>query len=349
MAAALISQSYNAASDLYASAITSLHANLPALPIPSSISISIPHNVNPMIEELSVYTSQFLHTPVSLQSVHVPIWIVTLPDSLRDFFLISLSNASIFVKDGYELVSPYLDTLTAWQKANIIFFIFTVGILSWMLDSHHEEIPASPLSSTNPFENSIRSIPQPSAVKGPIQSAISKVTSPPRRRQSLDTIAKLATLEDASARLNSRRSSIISLSPAGTLSLPTTAPRSPIPLAYTDSTATSPADIVRPPAGQSTTLLTSIASTRARQTLSTSSQPASGSIQALKKRKSRRRSTFGATQAAIKKQMREVVEEYESSTGAAKVEDAERRRRKNGSWKTALLLGLRVPVGWTMK
>ncbi|KAF3941434.1 hypothetical protein ABW19_dt0208088 [Dactylella cylindrospora] len=287
MAASILSQSYSAASDLYSTAIASLNEAFPTLlPSPSS----------PMF---SIYTSDFLNSRLPFTF-----------DISGKYHLLPTVNLPFPLED-----------LTGWHIANIFGFIFTVAALSWMLDSHHPDVFSDVVEITSSSGSSsstvvVRPVENTPAPIDPPQVQLS--VSPPtrRRRQTLETIATLISLEDIQARSRSRklRTRLSSIAP------PSTA------VSTSSTTPTSPADVhgqlITPPSGKSTTLLKK---TSERE-----------------KNRQRRRSL----QDALMKRQLEEVADYDASM-QLRTEEAEWRRR-SGSWKTGLLLGLRLPIGWTM-
>ncbi|KAK6496272.1 hypothetical protein TWF481_002297 [Arthrobotrys musiformis] len=283
--ASLFSQSV---SNFYSTAMSSLNT-IPTL-LPAAPSSPI---------DFSLYTSQIFNSqlPFSfglVQSISLNLPPITIPLPLQN--------------------------LTFWQVANIIFFIFTVGVLSWMLDSHHsdDEVALSSISSTTPapivIPNTVEILTPP----------------PPRaRRQTLETIATFVNFEDIQRSARRRRSlrsplpcSLFnsSIDSSSTSALNTTAISSP-PTSPTSTDAHG--QLISTPLGKGKSLL--------RKASENSSC------------RNRRRYSF---QDEVVRRGLEVVADYDR-VGRVSTEEAEQRR--SGSWRTGLLLGLRIPVGWTMK
>ncbi|EGX49014.1 hypothetical protein AOL_s00079g235 [Orbilia oligospora ATCC 24927] len=165
--ASLFSQSVTAASNFYSTAMSSLNT-IPTL-LPAAPASPI---------DFSLYTSQIFNSQ--------------LPFSFGLVQSISLNFPPI-------TIPLPLQNLTFWQIANIVFFIFTVGVLSWMLDSHHsdddDELTIKSKASTTP----------PPIV---IPNTVEILTPPPprARRQTLETIATFVNFEDIQRSARRRRS-----------------------------------------------------------------------------------------------------------------------------------------------
>ncbi|KAK6330836.1 hypothetical protein TWF718_003034 [Orbilia javanica] len=289
--ASLFSHSVTVASNFYSTAMSSLNT-IPTL-LPAAPSSPI---------DFSLYTSQIFNSQLTFS------------------FDLAQSIPSL---PAITIPLP-LQNLTFWQVANIIFFIFTVGVLSWMLDSHHSDdelASASKPSTTGP----------PPIV---IPNTVEILTPPPprARRQTLETIATFVNFEDIQRSARRRRSL---RSP-----LPCSLFNSPIDNFSTTtlgSTATS-----APPTSPTSTdahgQLTPTPLGKGKSLLRKASENSSCT------NRNRRRYSF---QDEVVRRGLEVVADYDR-VGRVSTEEAEQRRSR-GSWRTGLLLGLRIPVGWTMK
>ncbi|KAF3284833.1 hypothetical protein TWF970_011112 [Orbilia oligospora] len=297
--ASLFSQSVTAASNFYSTAMSSLNT-IPTL-LPAAPASPI---------DFSLYTSQIFNSQ--------------LPFSFGLVQSISLNFPPI-------TIPLPLQNLTFWQIANIVFFIFTVGVLSWMLDSHHsdddDELTIKSKASTTP----------PPIV---IPNTVEILTPPPprARRQTLETIATFVNFEDIQRSARRRRSlrsplpcslfnSPIDNSPTTTTSsssVLSSTTISPLPTSPT-STADAHGQLISTPLGKGKSLL--------RKASENSSC----------RNRNRRRYSF---QDEVVRRGLEVVADYDRN-GIVSTEEADQRR--SGSWRTGLLLGLRIPVGWTMK
>ncbi|KAK6502368.1 hypothetical protein TWF506_002949 [Arthrobotrys conoides] len=299
--ASLFSQSVSVASNFYSTAMSSLNT-IPTL-LPAAPSSPI---------DFSLYTSQIFKSRLpfsfglvqSISSLNLPPITIPLP----------------------------LQNLTFWQVANIAFFVFTVGILSWMLDSHHsdddnEELLSNPKSSTTTTPPQIV-----------IPNTVEILTPPPprARRQTLETIATFVNFEDIQ-RSSRRRRSLRSPLPCSLFNSPidNTSSSSTSTLLLNSTTATSP-----PTSPTSTDAHGQLISTplgKGKSLLRKASENSSC------RNRNRRRYSF---QDEVVRRGLEVVADYDR-VGIVSTEEADQRR--SGSWRTGLLLGLRIPVGWTMK
>ncbi|EPS42625.1 hypothetical protein H072_3363 [Dactylellina haptotyla CBS 200.50] len=224
MAAALFSQSCTVASNLYTNALSSLNT-IPTL-MPSS-----PSNLSPMFSSYAdqILNSQLPFTFDIVTSIKLPI--VTIPVPVQN--------------------------LTFWQVANIFFFVFTVAILSWMLDSHH----------TDDFEITLSTAPAATttiAAKSSVSVNVLSPSQPPNlpvrpRRQTLETIATLINLEDIQK--SSRRRNARSPLPCSLFSSPIS-PFGNVTAGFINSAPASPTSttdvhghLISPPSGKSASLL----------------------------------------------------------------------------------------------
>ncbi|KAK6522175.1 hypothetical protein TWF281_002742 [Arthrobotrys megalospora] len=291
--ASLFSQSVTAASNFYSTAMSSLNTIPTLLPAAPSSPIDFSH-----------YTNQIFNSPLPLsfdlvQSISLNLPSITIPLPLQN--------------------------LTFWQVANIAFFVFTVGVLSWMLDSHHSD-------DDNDFavESVSTSTPPPIVIPNTVEIL---TPPPPRaRRQTLETIATFVNFEDIQ-RSSRRRRSLRS-------PLPCSLFNSPIDNASTASISSGTAIPSPPTSPTSADVHGQLISTplgKGKSLLRKASENSSC------RNRNRRRYSF---QDEVVRKGLEVVADYDR-VGRASTEEADKRR--DGSWRTGLLLGLRVPVGWTMK
>ncbi|RVD90218.1 uncharacterized protein DFL_001193 [Arthrobotrys flagrans] len=288
--ASLFSQ-FTAASNFYSTAMFSLNT-IPTL-LPAAPSSPI---------DFSLYTSQIFNSQLPF------------PFNLVQSISLNLPPITIPVP---------LQNLTFWQVANIAFFIFTVGILSWMLDSHHSDDDELALVSKS-------SITAPPIV---IPNTVEILTPPPprARRQTLETIATFVNFEDIQRSARRRRSlhsplpcSLFNspIDSSSTTTLSGTAISSP-PTSPTSADAHG--QLISTPLGKGKSLL--------RKASENSSC------------RNRNRGRYSFQDEVVRRGL-EVVADYDR-VGRVSTEEADQRR--SGSWRTGLLLGLRVPVGWTMK
>ncbi|KAF3083617.1 hypothetical protein TWF102_000639 [Orbilia oligospora] len=298
--ASLFSQSVTAASNFYSTAMSSLNT-IPTL-LPAAPASPI---------DFSLYTSQIFNSqlPFSfglVQSIPLNFPPITIPLPLQN--------------------------LTFWQVANIVFFIFTVGVLSWMLDSHHsdddDELAIKSKASTTP----------PPIV---IPNTVEILTPPPprARRQTLETIATFVNFEDIQ-RSARRRRSLRSPLPCSLFNSPID--NSPTTTTTSSSSVLSSTTISPPPTSPTSTAdahgqLISTPLGKGKSLLRKASENSSC------RNRNRRRYSF---QDEVVRRGLEVVADYDRN-GIVSTEEADQRR--SGSWRTGLLLGLRIPVGWTMK
>ncbi|KAJ6264084.1 hypothetical protein Dda_0225 [Drechslerella dactyloides] len=307
MAAALFTQSCTVASSLYATAISSLNTTFPTL-LPSSPSASID------LARFSVYSLNI--SPQQLFSSPLPLALAR-----------SLSSINIRISlppvHAWMPVEIPLEQLTFWQVAHALLFIGTVGILSWMLDSHHSDDDMCTVAAKT-MAAVADAVTPASSKKGDEAATTQPSARPKRRRATLETIATLIALEDV-RRLSRRRKSCSPLPPS--LFLPhynsSSTSLSSLNITPPSSAPTSPTDVhaqlIPPAEGTSTKLL--------------------------KREMTRRRKSIGVPEEAIRQHLAEVAE-YDAGV-VVSAEAAQWRRE--GSWRTKLLLRLRVPVGWTMK
>jgi len=282
--------------------------------VPIDISTLVPSKMAAALFSQSCSTASNLYTTAII--------------SLNTTFPSSPSNPtfSIYATQIFNTPLPFtsavffenLPVLNAWQIANVVLFVVTVGVLSWMLDSHHDsDIPSTPSITSNP----VNIIPTKDSSKSPTSKCLSQIRH--RRRKTLETIATLINLEDTQKRR---------LTEPFTCSISATPTKAPSQKSAAISKAQSlgiegtDVHLIIPTFGESISLLHEI-------------------DEGLRKveEKERRRSL---QENLIKSQLKE-VERYDAGI-RWNVEEAERRRRR-GNWKTGLLLGLRVPIGWTMK
>ncbi|KAF3918772.1 hypothetical protein ABW21_db0208848 [Orbilia brochopaga] len=304
MATTLFTQSCSVASNLYATAISSLNTTFPTL-LPSSPSAPID------LGRFSVYTLNVLNKQQLFTS--------PLP-----FAVASISNLNIRMSlPPIYMWMPSdipLGQLSFWQVTHALLFIGTVGALSWMLDSHHSDDDVCTITAKNVAAITDAVATTISSQKPEEVAAVALLPRPRRRRPTLETIATLIKLEDIQ-RSSRRRKSCSPLPPS--LFLPHCNSSSSSLNTIPSSAPTSPTDVqgqlIPPAEGTSTKLL--------------------------KREMTRRRRSIGVPQEVIQQQLAE-VEEYDAKV-RVNVEAAQQRRY--GSWRTKVLLGLRVPIRWTMK
>ncbi|KAK6353454.1 hypothetical protein TWF696_005418 [Orbilia brochopaga] len=305
MAAALFTQSCSVASNLYATAISSLNTSFPTL-LPSSPSAPID------LARFSVYGLNILNTQQLFSS--------PLPFALASIgtFNIRVSLPPVHAWMPSEIP---LEQLSFWQVAHALLFIGTVGVLSWMLDSHHSDDDVCTIAAKNISTVADAVATAASSKKAEDPAAVEPSPRPRRRRPTLETIATLIKLEDVH-RTSRRRKSCSPIPPS--LFLPhCNSSSSSLNATLPSSAPASPTDVhgqLIPPAEGTSTKLLKREMTR------------------------RRRKSIGVPGEVLQQQLAEVAE-YDARV-RINVEAAQQRRE--GSWRTKLLLGLRVPVRWTM-
>ncbi|KAK6342005.1 hypothetical protein TWF730_001487 [Orbilia blumenaviensis] len=298
--ASLFSHSVTVASNFYTTAMSSLNTIPTLLPAAPTSPIDF------------LYTTQMFNSPLPfsfdmVQSISSAFPLITVPLPLQN--------------------------LTFWQVANIAFFIFTVGVLSWMLDSHHTDDDEYAVTSS-----SSSTTPAPIVIPNTVEIL---TPPPPRaRRQTLETIATFVNFEDIQ-RSSRRRRSLRSPLPCSVFNSPIDNSSTATATIATTTTALSGTAISSPPASPTSTdahgQLISTPLGKGKSLLRKASENSSC------RNRNRRRWSF---QDEVVRKGLEVVADYDR-VGRVSTEEADQRR--SGSWRTGLLLGLRVPVGWTMK